>query len=314
MEIYRSWEEIPGNQKIVLAMGFFDGCHLGHQDVFQKTLALARKLHARPGVLTFWPHPMALLAPDIHVPLLQGRKEKEAFMEKAGMDFVLFLKPDQKFLQELPQAFMEKLASLPGLTGLIAGENFTFGRGRAGNSSLLQSWFSRRKVPVEIVRLLAEEGKTVSSTAIRELIQQGRMKEAALFLGRNYTMEGDVVHGFHRGSDVLGFPTANLSFTENRVLPKDGVYAARAVIDGRSYPAITNIGKNPTFGNSERTIETFIFHFDSSIYGSPFTLEWVERIRDEIRFPSPRALKEQIEKDIRKAEEILAAEQNEKRP
>ena len=131
------------------------------------------------------------------------------------------------------------------------------------------------------------------------------MKEAACLLGRNYTLQGDVVHGFHRGHDILGFPTANLSFAEDRVLPKDGVYATFALIGGRRYPSITNIGKNPTFEGKQRTIETFIFHFDSNIYGKSFTLEWVERIRGEIRFPSPEALAAQIQKDIQRAEKIL---------
>lgn len=304
MEIYHSWEELPKNQKFVLAMGFFDGCHRGHEEVFRMAKELAKEQGALPGVFTFWPHPMAVLAPDVHVPLLQNREEKAASMAEAGMAFALFLRPDRKFLEEAPEEFLEKLGQLPGLFGLAAGENFTFGRKAKGNSSLLEDWSRRKHVPVRIARLKAENGKTVSSTAIRQLIQKGQVKEAARLLGRNYTITGDVVHGFRRGHEVLGFPTANLSFTEDRVLPADGVYAAYAVIDGKKYSAITNIGKNPTFEGKERTIETFIFHFDSSIYGKSFTLEWVERIRGEIRFPTPEALVEQIKKDIQVAEKI----------
>ena len=305
MEIYHSWEELPTNKKFVLAMGFFDGCHRGHEEVLRLTRELAAKEDAIPGVLTFWPHPMAVLAPKVQVPLLQSREEKAESMAKAGMAFTLFLRPDKKFLQEGPEEFLEKLESLPGLSGLAAGENFTFGRQAKGNSRLLKEWFLFKKIPVSVAGLTEEEGKTVSSTAIRQLIQQGQMKEAACLLGRNYTLQGDVVHGFHRGHDILGFPTANLSFAEDRVLPKDGVYATFALIGGRKYPSITNIGKNPTFEGKQRTIETFIFHFDSNIYGKSFTLEWVERIRGEIRFPSPEALAAQIQKDIQRAEKIL---------
>lgn len=305
MEIIDSWEDLPKNKKIVLALGFFDGCHLGHREVFRAAGRLAETAGAIPGVLTFWPHPMTVIAPSRHVPLLQSREEKAASMEKAGMDFVIFYKPDEKFLAESPEEFMETLEAIPGLSGLAAGENFTFGRDAKGSSALLKEGLETRGIPVEVVRLEEEGNDTISSTAIRRLIQSGDMTKAARLLGRNYTITGDVVHGFRRGHEVLGFPTANLSFTEDRVLPADGVYATFAIIDGKKYPAITNIGKNPTFQAKERTIETFIFHFDTNIYGRPFTLEWVKRIRGEIRFPSPEALVEQIRKDIEEAEKAV---------
>ena len=179
MEIYHSWEELPTNKKFVLAMGFFDGCHRGHEEVLRLTRELADREGAIPGVLTFWPHPMAVLAPKVQVPLLQSREEKAKSMEKAGMAFTLFLRPDKKFLQEGPEEFLEKLESLPGLSGLAAGENFTFGRQAEGNSRLLKEWSRLKKIPVSVAGLTEEEGKIVSSTAIRQLIQQGQMKEAA---------------------------------------------------------------------------------------------------------------------------------------
>lgn len=141
MEIYHSWEELPKTKKFVLAMGFFDGCHRGHEEVLRLARELADKEGAIPGVLTFWPHPMAVLAPKVQVPLLQSREEKAKSMEKAGMAFALFLRPDEKFLKEEPEEFLEKLESLPGLSGLAAGENFTFGRQAKGNSRLLKEWF-----------------------------------------------------------------------------------------------------------------------------------------------------------------------------
>lgn len=305
MVIYHSLKELPQGRKYVLALGFFDGCHRGHRKVFARTREMASALSAEPGVLTFWPHPMTILAPDIHVPLLQDRKEKEASFEEAGMALALFLTPDRVFLRKPAETFLEELASLPGLAGVVTGENFTFGHGALGNSAMLLDFFRGTPVKAEVVSLLSEEGETVSSTAIRQIIGKGDMEEAARLLGRPYTTSGDVVHGFHRGTDILGFPTANLSLPENHVCPPDGVYATMARIHGKRYPAITNIGTNPTFGNTEKTIETFIFHFDASIYGSPFTLEWIHRIRGEIRFPSPEALKEQIKKDIREAERVL---------
>jgi len=305
MEIYHHLNEIPQDKKLVLAIGFFDGCHRGHQVVFEKVRSLAREKGALPGVLTFFPHPMTILAPRIRVPLLQSEEEKVVSLKKAGMKLSLFIRPDQAFLSESAEAFMKKLASLDGLLGLVVGENFTFGKGALGNSESLLSYFKDSRVTVNIVKLAEGKGAPFSSTRIREEILSGHMEEAARLLGRPYTMQGDVVHGFRRGHEVLGFPTANLSFREDRVLPPDGVYATRARVNGKRYDAITNIGTNPTFGNIERTIETFIFHFEESIYGKPFTLEWVSRLRGEKKFESFDALKAQIAVDIRQAEKVL---------
>ena len=306
MDIYQSLKELPVHSRFVLAMGFFDGCHLGHRKLFEKVKSLALAEGALPGVLTFWLHPLSVLAPDIHVPLLQDRKEKEQSFEKAGMKLALFLAPNREFLAKPAETFLEELAALPGLAGIVTGENFTFGHGALGNSPLLLEFFQHTPIRAEVVPLFSEDGEIVSSTAIRSLIQKGNMTEAAHLLGRFYTTSGDIVHGFHRGTDILGFPTANLELPENHVCPADGVYATEAIIHGRTYPAITNVGTNPTFGNEERTIETFIFHFDESIYGRPFTLRWIRRLRGEIRFPSADALREQIAKDVREAERILA--------
>lgn len=305
MEIYHHFNEIPQDKKLVLAIGFFDGCHRGHQVVFEKVRALACEKGAVPGVLTFFPHPMTILAPHIRVPLLQSEEEKIISLEEAGMEMALFIRPDKEFLSESAEAFLRNLSSLKHLAGLVVGENFTFGKGAQGNSAVMAEFFKDTKVTVDIVKLVEGKGAPYSSTRIREAILAGNMEEAARLLGRNYSMKGDVVHGFRRGHEVLGFPTANLSFREDRVLPPDGVYATRAVVNGKKYDAITNIGTNPTFGNRSRTIETFIFHFEESIYGCPFTLEWVSRLRGEKKFESFDALKEQIAVDIRQAEKLL---------
>lgn len=305
MEIYHHLHEIPQDKKLVLAIGFFDGCHKGHQVVFEKVRKLAAEKGAISGVLTFYPHPMSVLAPHIRVPLLQSEEEKIISLTKAGMKMAIFIRPDKEFLSETAETFMRNLSSIGNLSGLVVGENFTFGRGAQGNSTGLLEFFKNSKVTVDIVKLVEGKGAPYSSTRIRESVLAGNMEEAARLLGRNYSMKGDVVHGFRRGHDVLGFPTANLSFREDRVLPPDGVYAARAIVDGKKYDAITNIGTNPTFGNRERTIETFIFHFEEAIYGKPFTLEWVSRLRGEKKFESFEALKAQIAVDIGQAEKLL---------
>lgn len=298
--------DLPPGDRFVFGIGFFDGCHLGHQAVFAEVKRLAQEKKARPAIITFYPHPMTILAPDIHVPLLQSEEEKISSMEEAGMGPVVCIRPDREFLAMPAEDFLGNLSKVPGLCGLVTGENFTFGRGAQGNGKLMASYFKETDVTVRVLPLSSKEGMEISSTAIRKAIHEGRVKDAALLLGRPYAVTGDVVHGFQRGHDVLGFPTANLDVKENRVIPADGVYATRAKVDGRAFAAITNVGNNPTFGNEKKTIETFIFDFDESIYGRPFTLEWVDYIRGEKKFETPEALVAQIERDIAEAKVRLS--------
>lgn len=305
MKIIHTLEALPKEERYVFGMGFFDGCHRGHQAVFEAVKQIAKEKNARPGILTFFPHPMTLLAPDIQVPLLESMEEKWQDMEKAGMELVLCIHPTASFLAQSAETFLQHLAAIPGLVGLVTGANFTFGKGALGNSALLADHFQDTDMSVTILPLRQAEGHSISSTEIRKLIQAGELPAAALLLGHSYRITGDVVHGFRRGHEALGFPTANLEVPSGRVMPPDGVYATYAEIEGQSYPAITNVGNNPTFGNEKKTIETFIFDFDSNIYGKSFTLEWVERIREEMKFPSLDRLIAQIQKDIEKAKAIL---------
>lgn len=301
MQIIHSFTELPKTEKFVLGLGFFDGCHRGHQAVFAAVKKMAEEKGALPGVLTFYPHPMTVLAPEVHVPLLQSLPERLASFEAADMKLALVVKPDREFLSITAGDFLHTLSALPGLTGVVCGPNFTFGRGALGHAEMLAAACP----DAHVVPLQEMDGTVPSSTAIRTLLQKGNVKDAACLLGRPYSLSGDVVHGFRRGHDVLGFPTANLEPEENRVVPADGVYATFAVVNGKHYPAVTNVGTNPTFGNTARTIETFIFHFDQSLYGKPFTLEWIDRLRGEITFPDADALAVQIKKDIGNADNIL---------
>ncbi len=305
MTILPTLHDLPKDQPFVLGIGFFDGCHLGHQVVFSEVKRLAKEKGAQPGVLTFYPHPMKVLAPDIHVPLLQSIDEKMDALAAQGMALAVCIRPDETFLAKSAEDFLGELARLPGLVGLVTGENFSFGHGGLGKSGDLVRFFEESRVTVRIVSLRENAGKKISSTAIRQAILGGEMEKAARLLGRDYTIKGDVVHGFRRGHDVLGFPTANLAVSEDRVLPPDGVYATRALVKGHTFPAITNIGNNPTFGNAKKTIETFIFDFDESIYGASFNLAWVSRIRGEMKFASPDLLVAQIHQDIQKAKNRL---------
>ena len=191
--------------------------------VFSEVKRLAKEKGALPGILTFYPHPMKVLAPDIHVPLLQSIDEKMDALAAQGMALAVCIRPDETFLAKSAEDFLGELARLPGLVGLVTGENFSFGHGGLGKSGDLVRFFEESRVTVRIVSLRENAGKKISSTAIRQAILGGEMEKAARLLGRDYTIKGDVVHGFRRGHDVLGFPTANLADSEDRVLPPDGV-------------------------------------------------------------------------------------------
>lgn len=308
MKRLHSLRELGALGRVVLAMGFFDGMHLGHRAILHRAAALAKEKGAHPCVMTFSPHPASVLFPEKKLELLGTEEEKERLFEELGMEAAVILSPTPEFLAETREDFARELAAIPELTGLVCGENFTFGAKAAGTPEFLKTFFAESPVTVSALSLMTSEeldGGVISSSAIRALLREGNAARAARLLGRPYALTGDVAHGFSRGAEALGFPTANLSFSEGRVLPADGVYAARAVIHGRSHAAVTNVGKNPTFGNEKRTVETFILDFDESIYGEPFRVEFIERIREERRFADFEALREQIALDVERAREIL---------
>lgn len=308
MKVFHHLQDIAREGPVVLAIGFFDGFHLGHQAILARTKEMACAAGAVPGILTFDPHPASVLFPERPVELLQGEAEKESMMEDLGVSLAVILRPTREFLAEPAESFLKELGGLSSLRGIVCGGNFTFGRGARGGAAMLAAYFEDRPVETAVVPLLRSEaigGRVISSTEIRGLLQEGDVERAALLLGRRPALSGDVVHGFRRGTEATGFPTANLSFGKDRVLPRDGVYAVYAKIRGRRYPAVTNVGENPTFGNGARTVETFILDFDDSIYGEPFSIEFVKYLRGEVRFPSVDALRMQIALDIRKARSLL---------
>lgn len=308
MRIVHTLTDIPKG-RWVLGMGFFDGFHRGHQEIAAAVLALAREKEAQPGILTFFPHPASILYPERVIELLQTEAEKEQYLAAAGMVLSVILLPTKALLAKSADDFLSELSGVPGLTGIVCGENFTFGQGAQGNPAQMETFFQHTGIAVKTMPLMRSDdidGRVISSTEIRRLLRKGDVTAASHLLGRVYSLSGDVVHGFRRGTEAIGFPTANLSFGKDRVLPADGVYATYANIRGHRYPAVTNIGKNPTFDNQERTIETFIFHFDDHIYGEPFSVEFVKRLRGETKFESVEALKQQIALDIGQAKDILA--------
>lgn len=291
-------------QNTVIAIGNYDGVHLGHQEILKKLVAEAKNKNCKAVVLSFAPHPVKVLAPDVAPLQIQTIAQKTEILEEYGIDILVLQKFDSEFAKISPEDFF-KTHLLENLKAkaIFVGYDFTFGTKRSGTTETLERFGKEHGVDVHIVPAKMHGETLVSSSLIRKLVLNGDVKKAKEFLTRPFFIDGKVIPGFKRGT-ALGIHTANLA-TENELLPKDGVYATLVKHKGVTYESVTNIGYNPTFDNVERSIETHIFDFDQEIYDEALRLVFIEKIRDEIKFANPGALVKQIEKDILEAKGIL---------
>ncbi|WP_255592200.1 bifunctional riboflavin kinase/FAD synthetase [Thermosulfurimonas sp. F29] len=286
-------------------LGNFDGVHLGHRALLEATRDLARELSGEPLVITFEPHPRLILRPEAGLHLLTTFEEKLRLIEEAGISSVLVIPFDREVADLPAEEFVEEyLVYGLGLKGLVVGFNYRFGRGRGGDQELLKHLGERYGFRVRVIPPRVVEGQVVSSTLIRELLEKGEVRRAALFLGRPYFLSGRVIRGEARGR-TLGFPTANLEPPPEKLLPARGVYAVRVCLKGKIFFGVMNIGEKPTFGGHRLSLEVHIFEFESDIYGERLSVEFIDFLRPERKFPSPAALAEQIIKDCQKARELL---------
>jgi riboflavin kinase/FMN adenylyltransferase len=296
----------PPLRRVVLTLGNFDGMHLGHQAIVRRALDEARGVGGQVVVLTFHPHPIAVVAPDKAPPLLQSLRDRLARLRDLGVDVTVVQRFTPAFAALEPDAFIgQYLSSHLELLHVVVGYNVTFGRGRVGTVDTLQALGARYGFAVDAVGPVTVGEAQVSSTALRQLIAAGDVRRAGELLGRPYTIRGRVVRGEQRGR-TLGFPTANLHQRTGLLLPADGVYAVRALLDGRTVPAVLNVGVRPTFGELRRTVEAFLLDFDGDLYGRWLTLELVERLRGERRFAGVDALRQAITADVARTREVLA--------
>jgi riboflavin kinase/FMN adenylyltransferase len=285
----------------VATIGNFDGHHLGHRALLQTVVETARKARGTSLVLTFDPHPVKILAPHIDLRFLTSPEEKLAHLEAAGIDEVVFLEFTPAFAAMSPNQFAEEvLYRSLNLSELFVGSHFAFGKGRAGRIDDLVRLGEQFAFRVHPVTPLKIEGDVVSSSRIRRLIQAGNMEQASLLLGRTYGIRGIVVHGLQQGR-TMGWPTANLRLPADRVVPPDGVYAARTVHGAQSYDAVAYIGTRPTFGASERLIEVNLLDQTRDLYGQEILVQFVELIRGDHAFASADELSKQIARDVEQA-------------
>ena len=298
MEIITSLEQLHSfAAPCVVALGTFDGLHRGHLDVIGTAKQEAEHTGAKLAVFTFSNHPLEWINPA-HVPVaLVTPAVKLQLLENLGVDVLIDIPFNQLVADLLPQQFLERLRAL-NYSCLVVGENFTYGQRGVGNVYTLAASAQALGFKLIVRKLVSNNGTIISSTEIRRLITAGEVQQAAKMLGRSYSISGIVAHGNERGR-LLGYPTANLELVDAHVaIPLGGVYAVRAYVDGGVYGGMANIGKNPTFGDVEKPrLETNIFGFSGDIYGKTLTIEFVQRIRGEVKFAGIDALKAQLAQD-----------------
>jgi riboflavin kinase/FMN adenylyltransferase len=307
MDVYTDLQALPQSFAMpIMTIGNFDGVHLGHQAIFRTLYARAHAVGGTSMVLTFDPHPLKILAPQRCPVLITPTPKKLALMQACKLDVVVCLPFTPELANLTPVAFVEDvLVATFGIREIYVGYDFAFGKGRQGTISLLQELGSRYGFRVCMIEPIAVEGKVVSSSAIRQWVQQGKVDEAALLLGRLYSISGTIVEGYQKGRE-LGFPTANVRSTYE-LIPGRGVYAV--LVDWRSqrYDGVANIGYNPTFGRTQLSIEIHLFDFAQQLYGETVEVSFVKKIRDEQAFPSIDDLVKQIGQDVDTAHTLLAA-------
>ena len=295
MKIHHRLERERG-APLVLAIGFFDGFHVGHQEIVRQLHRL-RKPGMRSGVLTFVNHPATFLRANAAPPLITTLEERIDLLGIAGVDECFVLPFNESIASLEPQQFIEDvLIGALRVRALVVGANFRFGKNRAGDVTFARTALEGHGARIVPVPNQSDAGGRISSTRIRAAILAGQVDEAQRLLGHPWTVRGIVSLGEGRGHD-LGFPTANLTVPAQKMLPKDGVYAAVARHDGRDYAALVSIGTNPTFAGTQRTVEAWMRDFHGTIYGQEVALRDLRFVRDQVRYAGVEELLEQMERD-----------------
>jgi riboflavin kinase/FMN adenylyltransferase len=290
-----------------LTIGVFDGVHRGHREIIRKLTTDAHADHAPAVVLTFEPHPASVLT-GRELKCLTTPNERADLLGELGVDIVI----TQRFTSDLSavpaREYMSLLKKTLDLKRLLIGYDFALGKEREGNASRLTEIGRELNYSVEIIHALGDESGVISSTEIRKLVATGNVSEAAKLLGYNYNLSGPVIHGDGRGRRI-NIPTANIDYPKQKVIPANGIYVCWATIGTEKFMAATNIGFNPTFTPERKipSIEAYLLDFDRDIYGQEVKLEFVARLRDELKFNSVESLLEQIHDDINKTREMLGS-------
>jgi len=299
-------EELQLDRPACIAIGSFDGVHVGHQAILREMTEHAHATGQAAIVITFYPHPSVVLRgrrPSFYLSTPEDRSEQ---LLALGMDAVVNHPFNQEVASIRAADFVTRLLELARLRELWCGEDFSLGHKREGTVTFLQAEGARRGFTVHVTAPQLMDGEPVSSTRIRQTLRDGAVDQAARFLGRPFSLPGVVVDGDKRGRG-LGYPTANLAVGEELAIPANGVYVCRAHIPSGLYAAVTSIGVRPTFENQENklTVEAFLLDFSGDLYGQPMRLDFIDRLRPELKFSGSEPLRAQIEQDIEAARYIL---------
>ncbi len=291
------------NQHTIYALGFFDGVHLGHQELLTQCCRLAKENNCKSGAVTFDLPPAAVLggqAPD----MLNTAADREQVLQLYGVDTVKVYHADAQTLGMCWQDFLNALLA-QGAAGFVCGNDFRFGRGGEGNARILQDFCKEKKLPCVVVPEQTMDGERISSTRIRNLLEQGELEQANRLLGHPHMLSGQVVAGQQLGR-TIGIPTANLSFPEALLAPAFGVYACKALVENQEYVAVTNIGNRPTVDGKGVTVEVHLLDFAGDLYGKELTLAFYAFLRPEQKFTGLAQLQAEIQKNIRQTRKFFA--------
>jgi len=304
MEIEQELANISPQGETLLTIGVFDGVHAGHRYLLETLQQQAAEKNLLSGVVTFNPHPQSVLHPHNQLLWLSDPENRVKSLQKLGINLVAVLTFTPEVAQLSAQEFMSLVKKHLRMRSIMVGPDFTLGRGQEGNIHLLRALGHEMKFSVEVVPPYTINGEVVSSTLIRQALTQGDMEKVRRLMGHYFQIGGKVIASDRRGR-TLGFPTANLDIKPQQALPGNGIYATITQVDDNQFPSATNIGTRPTFGEGERNVETHLLYYKGDLYGKEIRVEFMQKLRDEQRFPSSEELKAQIRKDIREVEAIL---------
>ena len=307
MRVYNDLISIEKNVNTIITIGTFDGVHLGHQEIFNVLINKSKNNGCRSFVITFEPHPRMVIQPNSDLKLLTTFEEKVEILEEMGIDNLLVIPFTKEFSQLTSEEFFRKfILDGVGIKKMVIGYDHHFGKGRDGDEQKIRELGALNNFEVQKTEAVTINEIVVSSSKIRNALSEGEVKTAAQMLGRNYSFSGLVVVGDKRGRE-LGFPTANIQLeNENKLIPKNGVYAVKVFLEERIFNGVMNIGLRPTFKDTKIVLsEVHILDFDEEIYGKHIRIEFIERIRDEKKFSSKEELIKQIEIDKQKTNLLL---------
>jgi len=306
MPVEEELAKLSPEKDMLLTIGVFDGVHLGHKYLISQLKELARQQDALSGVITFRQHPQEMLSPQTKLPFLTDLDQRTNLLQNEGVEAIITLSFTPELAQLSPGQFLGLLKKYLRMRGLVIGPDFALGQSREGNTDTLRRLGQEMGFSVTVVPPMIIDGEVISSTAIRKALAEGDMKRVRNLFGRPFSLHGRVIAGARRGVE-LGFPTANLDIDPGQALPTEGVYVSRAHIDDQAHPAMTNIGKRPTFGSSQRVVEVYLLDYHSNLYGQELAIDIIERLREEKRFDTPEQLKKQIAEDVKQGTAILKA-------